>query len=183
LAVSALLTENRTRLLDVVERYLLEAAREHPERVMGEVGAGLSTPVTGWRLGLHELRPVLEVLPFSIVRAWVDEHGLLGARALSRLLPVSEVKDGVASVPEVTAYVMERWGDDKRVRGEFLAGAATHGWRSGDIARQYDRDAEDARRFLTHPCRWVQEWAVHAARDARAHADWFRADDEDLEAP
>jgi hypothetical protein len=183
LAVMAIMSENHIRLSHEVEQYLADAARQHPLTVMQQLGAGLLVPGRGWRLGLHELAPVVANLPLAITRAWVAEHGLDGARALARLLPPPELRDGVPTVPELTAFVLEHFGDDDRVFGEFCAGAGDRGWRSGDIAGQYDQDARLARQFLTHPCRRVREWAIRAEAIARAHAEWFRTDDEELEAP
>ncbi len=183
LAVAAIMSENHLRLSHEVEQYLATAARQHPLIIMQELGAGLLVPGTGWRLGLHDLAPVVAVLPPAITRAWVEEHGHEGARALARLLPPPELREGVPTVSELTAFVLERFGDDDRVFREFCAGAGEGGWRSGDIAGQYDQDARLARQFLTHPCRRIREWAQRADASARALAEWFRADDEEMEAP
>jgi hypothetical protein len=183
LAVRALGSEHSIRLSDPVERYLADAAHYHPQAVMGELGVGLLTPGTGWRLSFGDLVPVVAALPPAIARAWVERHDLDGARSLARLLAVPHLSDGVPKVPELTEFVLDRYGQDDRVFQEFCAGAASHGIRSGDIAGQYDQDAEVARHFLTHRCRAIREWARGAEQRARAHADWFRRDDEQLEAP
>jgi hypothetical protein len=183
LAVAALLTVNHLRMSDTIERYLANAARHHPQLVMDALGGGLLTPSIGWRLGLHELKPAVAVLPLSLVRGWVEQHGLPAARAIARLLPAPEIRDGMPVVPELTEFLLDRFGDDRRIFAEFCAGVDSGGWRSGDIAGQYDRDAEVARHFLTHRCRWIREWASRAEQSARRHAELFRVDDEDFEAP
>jgi hypothetical protein len=183
LGVAPLMSENSVQLSHSLERYLPEAAQRHPQTMMDELGRGLLTPVLGWRIRIHQLTPVIAAIPFAISRAWVEQHGLDGARALARLLPAPQLHEGAAIVPELTEFVLDRFGDDRQVFGEFCAGAASHGMRSGDIAAQYDQDAVVARAFFTHRCRWIREWAIMAERGARADADWFRADDEAMEAP
>jgi hypothetical protein len=183
LAVRALGAENSIGLSHPVERYLADAAQRYPQTVMAELGAGLLAPATGWRLRLNDLVPVVAALPPATPRAWVEQLGLDGARSLARLLPAPHLVDGVPTVPELTEFVLDRYGQDDRVFREFCAGAGSHGVRSGDIAGQYDRDAEVARKFLTHSCRAIREWAIQAEQIARAHADWLRKDDEEMEAP
>ena len=80
-------------------------------------------------------------------------------------------------------FVLNNYGEDDCVFREFCAGIASHRWLSGDIAAHYDQEADEARAFLTHPCRWIREWASDAERTARRNADWFRADDEEIESP
>jgi hypothetical protein len=183
LAVEALGSENSLRLSHSVEQYLTAAAQLHPQTVMEELGAGLRSPTAGWRLRLGDIGPVIAALPPAILREWVEQRGLEGARSLARLLPAPRLVDGVACVPELTEIVLDRYGEDSHVFGEFYAGAASHGVRSGDIAVQYDGDAEVARHFLTHRCRAIRAWARRAEQSARANADWFRRDDELMEAP
>jgi hypothetical protein len=183
LAVAALMSENSIPLSHSLERYLPEAARRHPQTMMNELGRGLLTPVAGWRIRLHGLSPVIAALPFEITRAWVEQRGLDAARALARLLPAPYLHEGVAVVPELSEFVLDRFGEDRRVFGEFCAGVASYDMRSGDIAAQYDQDASLARAFFTHRCRRIREWATHAEQSARAYADLFRAEDEAFEAP
>jgi len=147
------------------------------------LGGGLLDRTTGRPARLYGLSPVITVLPTTVVRAWVEQNGLDGARAIAPLLPAPVVVSNVPTVPELTEFVLDHYGDDEEVFEEFCAGAGSGGVMSGDIAGHYDRDAEVVRRFLTHRCRWVREWARRAESHARDSADWFRVDDEEFETP
>jgi hypothetical protein len=181
--VAALGSDNSVALSDATENYLATAAPQHPEILMTELGRVLLDPRRGRRARVHSLAPVLGAMPISIVGAWVDQHGLEGARAIAGLLPALFLCDGVPTIPELTSLVMDRFGDDEDVTDLFRMGASNHGVRVGDIAADLDRDAEVARTFRCHATRWVRNWASAAERSARGAAGWWRESNEEVEAP
>jgi hypothetical protein len=183
LAVAALGSDNSVALSDATEGYLTAAAPLHPEALMSELGSVLLDPHRGIRVRAHDLTPVLRAMPVCVVQEWVNRNGLCGARAITRLLPAPFLHEGVPTVPELTAFVLDQFGDDEEVFDEFCMGARTHSVRVGDIAADYDRDAVVARAFRTHRSRWVREWARAAEESARGSAEWWRVDDEEMEAP
>jgi len=183
LAVCALASENHRSLPNRTERFLAGLAPQHPQTVMDELGAGLLDPATGWRVRLRELKPVIATLPIQVIRAWVEQYALAGARVLARLLPSPYLQEGVPTVAELTEFVLDRFGEDDRVFQEFCAGSGSPGSRWGDIGREYEQEAHAARQFFTHQCRWIQAWARRAEGSARSFADWCRADNEEFEAP
>jgi hypothetical protein len=120
---------------------------------MAELGGVLLDPHRGMRVRAHDLTSVLGAMPVRVVQEWVDRNGLDGARAIARLLPAPFLQDGVPTVPELAAFVMDRFGGDEEVFDEFRLGARSHAVRVGDIAADYDQDAAVARAFRTHASR------------------------------
>ena len=77
---------------------------------------------------------------------------------------------GQPVVPGLTSYVLERFGADEEVFQEFQEGTRNGKVYSGDIAGQYEQEAEVARKFLAHPLKPVRAWAAAEIEAARAHA-------------
>jgi hypothetical protein len=124
---------------------------------------------------------LLSVLPVEAVRAWLASTGVAGARALARHLePPHLDEEGRSVVPELTAHVLERFADDDEVFRAFSAGSRSGRVYSGDLAAEFDREAESARRFLDHPIARVREWAMGTIEAARRQAAYWRQKDEEM---
>src|SRR5580700_1777373 len=107
-----------------------------------------------------------------------------GARGLARhLQPPHLDREGRPIVPPLTAFVLDRFGDDEQVFEEFCAGTHSGQIYEGDIAAQHKREAEVARRFLAHPLRRVRDWALAEIASARGHAAVWRQFDEEMAPP
>jgi hypothetical protein len=183
LAVTALGSDNSVSLSHAVEEFFATIAPRHPEMVMTELGMGLLTPRVGRRIRIHDLTPVIAGMPIPVLRAWLDVHGVDGARAVAGLLPAPTHGEGALAIPEATELVMGQYGDDEDVFDAFCMGTHYRNDWCGDMAARYDSDAESARRFMTHPSRWVSRWAAITERYARRSAEWSRIDDEEIDTP
>ena len=75
--------------------------------------------------------------PTDVITGWVKNNGVEAARALARSLPNPCLSpEGAHVVPELTAFVLEKYGHDDRVFDEFVAGVHSLQRYSGDIAAQ-----------------------------------------------
>ncbi len=105
-----------------------------------------------------------------------------GARVLARQLEPPELdEEGRPVVSELTALVLERFGDDEQVFREFCAGTRSGRTYSGDVAVGFDREAEAARRYLGHSLPRVRQWAVEAVEAARRQASYWQQREEEEE--
>ncbi len=164
----------------LAQQHLIGLARAHPHTVLQEVGAALLSPSAGWQLSLEDLSPLLREIPVSAVREWLESTGLAGARVLARQLEPPQLdEEGRPVVPELTALVLERFGDDDQVFREFAASTRSGRTYSGDITAEFEQEAETARRFLGHPLPGVRRWAVDAVQTARQQASYWRQREEE----
>jgi hypothetical protein len=183
LAVRALADDDLS-LAKQVQTHLVAVSPRHPEAVLQKFGEALLDPATGWRLTVRRLHDLVQVLPADGVKRWLDRHGRPAAVALARHLPPPHVEvSGNAVVPELTAYVLERFEDDERVFREFCGGVHSGQTYWGDMAAQYEREGEVARRFLDHPLRRIRDWAQYEIDQAAREAARWRARDEEMAAP
>jgi hypothetical protein len=183
LAVCALGSEDYN-MRALAQQHLVGLARAHPQAVLRELSAAFLSPSTGWRYAINDWSRLLRELPIAAVRAWLESVGVAGARVLARHLePPHLDEEGVPVVPELTAFVLERFGDDEHVFREFCAGTRSGRVYHGDIAAEFEREADVARRFFGHPLAPVREWARDAVEAARQQAAYWRQRDEEMVGP
>lgn len=169
---------------DLAQQHLAGLARAYPQAVLREFGASLLSPSAGWQYSIGDLSHLLRELPGSAVREWLESAGVIGARVLARHLePPHLDEEGRPLVPPLTAFVLERFGQDAQVFREFCAGTRSGRVYSGDIATAFEREAEVARQFFGHPLPRVREWAVDAVEGARRQAAYWRQRDEEMVGP
>ena len=163
--------EARKRLIEMIPR--------NAELVMEGFGRALLDPVHGWRLQIHVLRDLVSRIPSHVVLAWVKRHGVDGARAIARHLPIPSLDDdGHAVVPEVLDAILRDYGDEQ-VLNNFSAGVHSGESWWGDGPTRIRREIENARQLLHHPNRWIRRWARQeidertriAEREEREHAE------------
>jgi hypothetical protein len=183
IAVRALRSENYN-LRALAQQHLVGLAKAHPQAVVREFGAALLSSSTGWQHSIEDLSLLLRELPNAAVREWLESAGVGGARVLARHLePPHLDEEGRPVVPELTTFVLERFGDDDQVFREFSAGTRLGRVTSGDIATELEREEAVARRFFGYPLSRVREWAVHAAESARQEAAYWRQRDGEMVGP
>ena len=156
--------EARKRLIEMIPR--------EAEIVMEGLGQALLDPVRGWHLQVHVLRDLVSRIPSCVVLAWVERHGLDGARAIARHLPLPYLDDdGRPVVPDVLDAIF-RDHDDDQVLNNFAAGVHSgEAWWGNESAR-FRREAEDAKPFLKHPNRRIREWARQEIDQLTRNAEW-----------
>lgn len=116
---------------------------------------------------------IVPALPASDWLDWVGRHGVEAARVIAHHLPRPEIVDGTPRVPELTAHVLEQYGDDSEVERRFASGAQMRS-HSGDIEGQYLAEAEVARAFIGHPISAIHTWAVFETRGCETSAEYWR---------
>jgi hypothetical protein len=179
LVVRALLGDDY-HLKEKAEEFLARRALEVPTDVMNGVGEATLDGAHKIQFLVGKYDKLFSAMPVAAVAAWLNQVGVKGARSIARHLPAPFVdQEGDPRVPEVTAYVLERFEDDERVFEEFCAGTGTTGvyWTEGGKKRE--RDAEVAEQFLDHDLRRVREWARYVSRSARADAARERLEEEE----
>lgn len=163
--------------LEVIQKFV----KHRPQEVMNLLGSALLDASAGWRLETRQIRGLIAAIPFQIVTEWLERHGPAGALALAHNLPLPHLDDGENPVvPELTAYVLDRYRDDDRVFSRFCIGVHNGKLYTGDIAGEHDRESQVARHFLDHPLDRIREWAQYEIDRAVRDAAWWRAHDEEL---
>jgi hypothetical protein len=183
LAVQALAADS-LNLAKPAKDLLRKFAEQHPQSVVQLFGEALLDPSVGWRLELSRLRSLVSTLPTEMVKHWLDAHGRPAAVALAHHLPLPHLDDaGSPVVPELAAYVLDRYAEDEQVFRAFCVGLHNGQMYSGDIAAEHEREGEVARRFLDHPLPRIREWAQYEIDRAAHEADWWRVRDEEMAVP
>ncbi len=172
-AAEGLLGEG-VNLRDDAGKVLSAIAQVDPAAAMEAVGAAIMDEAKGWRflVGRYD---VIKQLPPETVIEWIDRHGVEAARRIARQLPTPYLlADGTAVVPPLTEHVLTKFGEDKRVFNEFVAGVHDLQLYVGDIAGQKLQEGEIARKFLKYPLPRIQEWAQIEIMDAESQAAYWR---------
>jgi hypothetical protein len=149
-------------------------AESDPAIAMEAVGTVIMDEKRGWRffVGRYDL---IKQLPTYTVIAWIDKHGVESARRIARQLPAPYLSQhGTPVVPPITEYVLKKFGQDKRVFNEFVAGVHNLQSYMGDIAGQKQQEADVARKFLDYPLRRIREWAQIEIMDAESQARFWQ---------
>jgi hypothetical protein len=140
--------------------------------VIEAFGMALLDPDNGWRLQVGECRELIAQVPPELVLRWVRREGLHAARAIARHLPrpyVDESNNPV--VPALLDALLDEFDDDE-VFDNFLAGSHSGvSWR-GNGSSHFEREADDARKFLTHPNKRIVQWAAHEVHYCLQMAAW-----------
>ncbi len=102
---------------------------------------------------------------------------------IARHLPPPVVEGGQPRVPELTAYVLQRFEGEDGVFHEFCAGVHSGAVYWGNIAEQYEKQAEAARPFLTDRIRRIREWAMYEIEHGKELSEFWRVRDEEDEMP
>jgi hypothetical protein len=163
---------------------LVAIAKSHPGLVMERIGAVFLDREREWRLRVSARGGLLETLPFEIVRGWLERTGLEGARAIAnQLQPPSLDNQGRPQVSPLTAYVLERWGQDEVVYNRFAASTHHLQMYFGDIAATHRKESDGARPFLSHPIPAIRKWAEDevALGDEQARQWTIRNEEQFLE--
>ncbi len=164
----------------LAEEQLVRLARAHPDELMRHLGDAILNPGGGWRFRTHRITNLLVALPVATVERWLVEAGVEGARGLARHLPLPHLnEDGQPVVPELSAFVLERFADDDEVISEFCAGGHM-GVAYGDLSERLESQAKLARYFFGHRLKRVRDWALFESEFARREASFWRQRDEEL---
>lgn len=141
---------------------LSSVAKTHPDLVMDSVGQILLDQEHGWRLRIGARSGLFEMLPLDSVQRWLDKMGIEGARVIANhLQPPSLDGEGRPQIHPITEHVLANWGDDEAVFERFAASTHQLQMYSGDIASIHRKEAECARRFLSHPISAIRKWAEY----------------------
>jgi hypothetical protein len=158
----ALLTENYS-VREAAEIELTQLVKTHPESVMAGLGSALLDPERGWRLQVHRCRDLVAQLPAQVVIDWVGKHGLDGARAIARHLPIPYLdKAGTPIVSQALDVILREYDDDE-VFANFVGGSHSGEAWWGNGADEFRHAADTAKKFLTHPNHRIREWAKNEA--------------------
>jgi len=165
----------------LAEELLVKLAADHPGQVLASLGDALLHPESNAWLHLVDVSDILCAIPEMLVRRWIEQNGVSGARAIaSHLQPPHLSSEGKPVVPPLTSFILERFENDERVFQAFLSGAPSRGVYIGDIAAQHEGEERAARHFLRHPLRRVREWARVEIKFAHQQASiWRQRDEED----
>ena len=147
-----------------------------PAGVMQKLGEALLSDDDVYRLSLRHV-PLL-ALPAGVIRAWLDEHGLAGARVIARYLPRPHLNGDKPELHPVAQAVLENYGTDDQVFSRWVSGM-TGGVVAGSLADWVERRAEYAEKFLGSPVEAVRKWAESEIGFASQNAAEFRLSEEE----
>lgn len=163
------------------ERVLVSIAKHHPSEVMQALGEVMLDKKRGMYFYIGKYRDLFRAIPDDVIKLWLEQHGVEGARKIARHLPKPSVAGERPVVPPLTEWVLTRFENDDKTFHEFCMGVHSFQLYGGDIAAQLETEARWAQRFLEHPVRRIREWAVKEEQDALAKAQqWRERDEEDL---
>jgi hypothetical protein len=178
-AVKVLLSTNLYAKQEA-ERILIDLASSNPDDILNILGSALLAPGENVAPLVHTYTSVVRLVGDDRIIAWVQAHGLDGARAIARHLPQPFIDDtGSPVVPAMTAFVLREFEADDRVYQTFYSGTHNLRFYVGNIARHHEAEAAVADRFLSHPLRRIREWAQDERESALHKAAWFRRRDEE----
>jgi hypothetical protein len=149
---------------------------DDPAGVMQKIGEALLSDDDVYRMSLRHV-PLL-ALPADVIKAWLDEHGLAGARVIARYLPRPHLNGDRPELHPVTQAVLERYGPDDQVFSRWVAGM-TGGVVAGSLADWVERRAEYAEKFLGSPVEAVRKWAESEISFSSQNAADFRLSEEE----
>ena len=160
---------------------LQNIASTYPEIVMKRLGEIILDKDRGWHFFIGKYTNLIQSLPPDIVMSWIKSYGVEAARRLARHVPSPYTDEtGNPIVPPLTEFILKSFEDDDRTFHEFCAGVHTNQTYTGNIAAQFNQEAEVAKKFLSHPLKRIREWANLEIQAARREAKQWQQIDEEL---
>ena len=147
-----------------------------PAGVMQRLGEALLSEDDVSRLSLQHV-PLLAV-PADVIKEWLDQHGLAGARVIARYLPRPYLNGDTPELHPVAQAVLEQYGTDDQVFSRWVAGMSG-GVVAGSLADWIERRAEYAEKFLGSPVEAIRRWAESEIGFSSQHAADFRLSEEE----
>jgi hypothetical protein len=179
LAAKALISKDY-ELRRQAEKFLAECAAEVPGEVMVALEQIMVDDRCKYHFFIDRYVDLFRALPVAEVARWLDRVGIEGARCIARHLPPPALDpEGRVQVPELTAYVLQRFEADEQTFEEFCAGVGSMELYWVEDGKKRERDAAVAEQFLDHPLRRIREWARYESVRARADAERERMEAEE----
>jgi hypothetical protein len=149
---------------------------------MNHLGEVMLKDKNSWIFHLDVFKDLFSVLKKDVIVKWVSQNDVEAARKLARHLPTPFIdSNGAPQVPELTYFVMQKYGDDEKVFSEFCSGVHSMQTYWGDIAAAHEKEAQIASKFLDHELEAIRKWAERERKSASHMAEeWKRKDEEDL---
>jgi hypothetical protein len=180
---SAVLISSKRAVMDEATAVLKRAFALDPDAAMKALGDAILSPLNlAFVPGTH--KGLIASIPVETLKSWLESHGAEAAARIARQLPNPDFDaEGKPFVPEITAFVLERFEDENDVFDEFCAGTHHLQLYMGDIAALKRAEAGPARAFLNHPLRRVREWAAREIESSKHEGDWWQriSEEEDLD--
>ncbi len=108
----------------------------------------------------YSLKTVIAKIDARIAEEFVSVNGLDAARGIAFHLPAPYFdEEKVALFPDITRFVLEKYGDDDEVYDSFCCGCHSLKVYSGDIAGKLTEEADLAKHFYDDDCEPIRRWA------------------------
>ena len=180
IATRAAFLADRIDQKDFASQVLASIAKSHPEKVMKSVGELALDSSEGWRFSIGKHTDILYSLPVGVVESWLNHRGIAAARLIARHLPSPFVDDsGTPRIPELTEFVLGKWGKDDKVFNHFRAGSHHLQMYLGSIAEHKRDESNVARQFLNHKMPIIRRWARLEVASAEDQTKQFQQMEEE----
>ncbi len=155
------------------EEVIKELATSFPHEVMLALGSRMLDETTASLFSIDVYRGLFEAVGVDEVRQWVEEHGEQAARRVARHLAGPHIdENGNPVIPEVTDWLLTKYGNNRKVFTEFCMGQ-----HSGEVRVGHARDRRESLHslvdpFVDHKKQWVRDWARHELESFREEVQW-----------
>lgn len=179
LVVEALAGRTSFSLTQDAGKILIALGADFPTEIMKVLGSALTDGQHRTLFLSEEMTEIFRVLDLETITSWLDSAGREGLLQVARHLPGPTAgDDGSVTLPPITEYVLDRYGDDEDVLSEFNAGQHSGSW-WGDLSEVFAARADAVAKLQHHRSPRVRRWAVQEEANVRAQADrWKRRDEE-----
>ncbi len=173
------LVNEEVSLKDEAQVILVELAKLDPDLVVKHVGEVLLDRKYKWHFAIGRYPFLIQSLPFNAMRNWLCTVGVDGARQIARNLQIPFINEnGTPVVPTLTEFVLSEFEEDEETFEKFCKGSHMQTFAS-DIASLKQKEADVARKFLSHSLRRVREWAEYEINSCEQDAQrWQQFEEE-----
>ena len=160
---------------------LSAASVKHAALILEKLEPVMFSETTGFHFYLDHFRDIFQPMPPVVIQSWVDAKGIEAARKIARHLTSPYIEEnGDLTVPGLTLHVLDKFGDDETVFREFMAGRHSGQMYTGDLAKAYDDEAEQAKKFFNHSNKHIRDWANEEYKSGKNSASYWRERHEEM---
>lgn len=144
--------------VDMARKLLIELAKTDSQAVASAVFEALKDPKRELIFHVFEFRDLFDAVDLNILKPMMEACDDKTVAAIARHIRSPYVEEDKAVVPELTDWLLTKYGANEKVMNSFLIGRHSGEWRSGHARDRAPAQQAVLKRFEDRPEPWIKQW-------------------------
>lgn len=143
---------------DMARKLLVEIADTNPREVSTAVFNALKDPKRELVFHVFEFRNLFDAIDLEVLKPMIEAAGESVVAAIARHVKSPYVEGDQPVVPDLTNWLLTKYGGNEKVVNSFLIGRHSGEWRSGHARDRASAQLAMLKRFEDRPEPWIKRW-------------------------